>query len=1142
MKTAMKWIPLALLLLGSSAVPADMAAEDVVFKVTVPARASVSIGKKSAHFVDFQQFEPTATETSGEVRTVSFTLPKTQLNYRIMMDGALTQTGIFTPQDGGVLEITEADMKAMSPKQVNHDPHANSGYETGDIYVNINPQNYLRLNVGDTFDAHAMRTWQLTSDVINNYFMEPDFHYTVLTLDGKPSTGVLEIESLPGSAWADIKAVGKGTAIVLVTYDAIRYSKYDCATKLQSDVNGGQYWGAIWPENTAAYVVTVGETESAVVPNMTVNEKYNADTKKLAGANVDAEHDVFYYLESEPGYRFTFKPENAVSVTMAYPVIGANSVSYTGFGSDGVTLNADGSYTLLLKEGRQIVRLTDAAGNSTYQVLRARSCTREITNATRPGSRIFLPGDKVNVHYDGLYHPANKLAGIYNMSAYVCYNGNPNGDSLYGSGNQYQFASSGNQNVSFTIPADTDPAATPQITLTEGVINVKGFGDPIGNHRSIDRQKGRQPNYNAVSHDTYFGAIPDITIPVSAAKQFAIKVVCDPADAELDVIYKDAALSKGSDGLYSGSYGDYTITASAKGYNNFEETFSISDDAEGLQTFNVTMVKTPANGWDGTTLTEPKTGEQGQYLVGTGYELAWLAKYVNDGNGAVNAELTADIDLGGHLWSPIGLSSSFKGNFDGKLHKITGLKVDGSASNAGLFGIVEGASSDNQSHISGVIVYGKVSNSSTNTGGIAGSCAFAKIEKCANYATVTSKNIYAGGIVGRITKTSEIIDCYNRGQISGSRYTGGIIGSGIRGTAVTNVYSTVKISGTLANALIGNVSSSTITNGYGIGTQSQYTAMVQITDEMLSSGELAYRLSGSFGQTLGTEDHPTLTGEKVYKVTYTSNLDAASKELYSNPALPNMELPEGILFAEWRTAADGSAVTAISADSNLYLYYAKKVTAISIDPASAQQTQKTSLQLSATVAPADAHNQTVTWTSSDPSIASVDAQGIVTFLLPGECDITATAADGSGISASCHLTVDPILASAIALNITEYSGAPESTVQLTATVTPDDTYNPSVAWMSSNSSIASVDAMGLVTVHRSGSATITASTTDGTGLSATCEITGIDSVDAVWADGRSRDVYTATGILVIREASRADLIRLPAGIYITSLSEKFIVK
>ncbi|MBO5428246.1 MAG: DUF4465 domain-containing protein, partial [Prevotella sp.] len=364
----------------------------------------------------------------------------------------------------------------------------------------------------DTYEALAMRTWQLTDNSTSNYFMEPDFHYTVIGTDGKPSTGVIEIDNADTTTdpWSVIKAVGKGTAIVLVTYDAIGLNYYRSQTK--NTYLGGEYWSAIWPENTAAYVVTVGDGETAMKPNMLINGKYNTGTLKNAGENVDAEHDVFYYLDTEEGFSYSFTPEGVENVEIAYPVIGEQMATYNGFGTEGVTKNSDGSYTVLLKEGRQIVRMTDAEGNALYQVLTAKTCHRELTNETREGSDVFYPGEKVKIQYSGLRHPANKLAGIYNMSAYVTYNGNPNGTSLILGSGQYTFGSAPKaQAVTVEIPAEYNNS---ELVLDDGVIQVNGYGDPIGSHRLINRQAGRSANFTAVAHKTYFGAIPEVRIPV----------------------------------------------------------------------------------------------------------------------------------------------------------------------------------------------------------------------------------------------------------------------------------------------------------------------------------------------------------------------------------------------------------------------------------------------------------------------------------------------------------------------------------------------------------------------------------------------------------------------------------------------------
>ena len=101
------------------------------------------------------------------------------------------------------------------------------------------------------------------------------------------------------------------------------------------------------------------------------------------------------------------------------------------------------------------------------------------------------------------------------MSAYITYNGVPTGTELILGSNQYAFGGTPKaQCVKTTIP-DTWEPGTPFV-LDDGVIQVTGFGDPIGNHRFIDKIAGRSPNFTAIAHKTYFGSIPDVKIEISA--------------------------------------------------------------------------------------------------------------------------------------------------------------------------------------------------------------------------------------------------------------------------------------------------------------------------------------------------------------------------------------------------------------------------------------------------------------------------------------------------------------------------------------------------------------------------------------------------------------------------------------------------
>ncbi len=502
--------------LGNVAVSVENTSESGNLTVTVPSDAQFVLATKSAHFVDYKTVEPESVTEEGANTVYTYNLASAQqYNYRTWKEGGVTNAGVFKMNADEtkrpVLNFTSADYTTISPSYIDRDVTSNSGFNIADIFVNINERGHLKLNKGDTFDAMAYRSWEIIDGITTNYFIEPDYHYTVLNLNGEEDDNIITVEqSQAGSQWATLKAVGNGTAIVLVTYDALVANQHTDATK--KDMIGGRKWSAIWPENTAVYVVSVGQPSTAIKPNMTINEGKNTTSLKLSGDNVDAECDVFYYLKGESGYKYTFSPEGVEKVEMAYPTIGGQMATYKGFGTEGVTKNADGSYTVLLKQGRQIVKLSDANGNSEYQVLTAKEVEYEFSNLTNADSKTFAAGDKVAVKFNTIYHPANKLAGIYNFSATIEYSNLPEGvNAVAGTANQYQFAATERtQTYTFTLPADWDGKSP--LTISGGGLRLGMYGDPIGNHRSTSRSNGRNPNFNASPNTSFLCVLPQIVV------------------------------------------------------------------------------------------------------------------------------------------------------------------------------------------------------------------------------------------------------------------------------------------------------------------------------------------------------------------------------------------------------------------------------------------------------------------------------------------------------------------------------------------------------------------------------------------------------------------------------------------------------
>lgn len=236
---------------------------------------------------------------------------------------------------------------------------------------------------------------------------------------------------------------------------------------------------------------------------------------------------------------------------------------------------------------------------------------------------------------------------------------------------------------------------------------------------------------------------------------------------------------------------------------------------EGLQVAVQANDVPEENKWDGNTKTQPSGSgtKDDPYLIGTGAELAWFAGQVNSGNVTLCAQLTAEIDLNGHPWTPIGTASeNYQGNFDGGNSTVNGLCVSG-VNYAGLFGVigksgiverlkVAGTVSMASASGNGVKAVGaggiagycmgtifqcsstvNISNDGANfsavAGGIAGKAAVnAIIDSCNNYGTVGSrKNInYVGGIVGVARQNAVIRYCTNEGAVNGVQGVGGIVG------------------------------------------------------------------------------------------------------------------------------------------------------------------------------------------------------------------------------------------------------------------------------------------------------------------------------------------------------------------------------
>ena len=267
-------------------------------------------------------------------------------------------------------------------------------------------------------------------------------------------------------------------------------------------------------------------------------------------------------------------------------------------------------------------------------------------------------------------------------------------------------------------------------------------------------------------------------------------------------------------------------------------------------------------------------------------------------------------------------------------------------------------------------------------------------------------------------------------------------------------------------------------DGSGVTRSCTVTVIQPVTGVSINKSETAIRVGGS--ETLTAIISPSDASNK--RVSWSSSNMAVAK-VDSSGKVTAVKIGTANITA---TAMDGTGkkgvcrVTVTKAPD-------KPVTGITLNKTETAIAVGFIEILKATVTPADATNKSLTWTSSNSAIATVDEAGNVKAVAPGTVTITAAAKDGSGKSAACKVIIVQLV-SGVSLNKTEVTIQAGSSETLQATVSPANASNKKIRWTSSNSAVAKVDSTGKVTALRNGTATITATAADGTEQSASCEV------------------------------------------------------
>ncbi|MDR1131341.1 MAG: Ig-like domain-containing protein [Oscillospiraceae bacterium] len=242
--------------------------------------------------------------------------------------------------------------------------------------------------------------------------------------------------------------------------------------------------------------------------------------------------------------------------------------------------------------------------------------------------------------------------------------------------------------------------------------------------------------------------------------------------------------------------------------------------------------------------------------------------------------------------------------------------------------------------------------------------------------------------------------------------------------------------------------------------------------------------SGALAVAKGGKVTVALTGADVSS----GNVTAGKLQWSSSDTSVATVSSAGVVTAKKAGAVD---ITAVISDESLKIETCRvtvtqPVTGVDLTPSTLKVAAGVSSALTATVKPADATDKSVIWTSSNPGVAEVSADGVVTGIKAGTATITATTVDGAKKD-TCSVTVtQPVLG--VSLDAATITLAKGKTQKLIAAVSPADATDKSLTWSSNNKTVATVSSTGTVTALKAGTATVTVTTKDGA-FTAECIIT-----------------------------------------------------
>ena len=531
---------------------------------------------------------------------------------------------------------------------------------------------------------------------------------------------------------------------------------------------------------------------------------------------------------------------------------------------------------------------------------------------------------------------------------------------------------------------------------------------------------------------------------------------------------------------------------------------------------------------------------EGVYELHTAQDLKDFRDGINNKtiNSTANAKLTADIDLGGEPWTPIGTGpfpQAYEGTFDGGGFTVSGVKVNNGVETSG-FGMCAGFFGFTYGNVKNLTVSGEISAQSSGDifiGGIAGSVQYdsyipdgANITNCSFSGSVsadsTGGHVRAGGVVGQ---TVGIV----RAKIAGCTYTGGSVTAVCGGQGSNNIVggivgqadsSTVVDSCTASSEKISASGESALNMAGGIAGELKHARMTNCT-----AASAAISAEGTNSNDAGGITGNAFNGQ-ITGCTYTggagsitakggdNNIGGISGALKDSSSVSNCAWN-----GDSSENATGMGVNCVDKETTISLpaeEFEKGEIILSVIPVCpvVNLTPGGSSTLSFTAYPSGkplTQEQAAKYISV-PETASYSFFSIDTSVWPyvvkatddvGTEDLVfnfyatdiVTGEPADAPTGNVTITVANAKTPAVVVHVesvsldkTELQLAVGENATLSAAITPENATDKNVTWSSDNETVATVDANGVVTAAAPGSATITVTTADG-GKTATCAVT-----------------------------------------------------